>query len=142
MNKSLASIFAINQTETNISAINTSLTSIVVEISQSEASIFYCRSQPITSQYCSNQAMTRCHYPKERNVREPDAGSAEAAAAEGDQHLLPRHAAGRLQDRHQVQLLQTSTLLCTYQNMFFKESYPSSLTYLSKLYYYETCLLH
>ena len=55
--------------------------------------------------------MTRCHYPQERDVREPHAWSAEAAAAEGDQHLLPRHAAGRLQDRHQVQLLQTSTLL-------------------------------
>ena len=58
--------------------------------------------------------MTRCHYPQERNVREPDVGSAEAAAAEGDQHLLPRHAAGRLQDRHQVHLLPTSTLLCTF----------------------------
>ena len=41
-------------------------------------------------------------HPQERDVREPDAGSAEAAPAEGDHPLLPRHAARRLQDRHQV----------------------------------------
>ena len=127
MYRSLASIFAINQFETNIAAINKSLTSIAVEMSKSEAITI-----PRNVMY-ENRMLG---VPRLRQLKVTNTSCLDT--------LLDDFRTAIRYNYFQLLLCYVPLYISqsTSQNMFFKESYPSSLTYLSKLYYYETCLLH
>ena len=120
MNKSLANIFAINQSETNIDA------SIAVEMSTSEAITI-----PRNVMY-ENRMLG---VPRLRQLKVTNTSCLDTLL--DDFRTAIRYNYFKL-------LLCCVTLYIsrsTSQNMFFKESYPSSLTYLSKLYYYLRNLL-